>query len=985
MDNLLENLNKEQAEAVAHKDGPLLIIAGAGTGKTTVVTRRIAYLVREKLARPDEILALTFTEKAAGEMQERADLLLPLGYYDQWICTFHAFGERILKAHALDIGIPNDFKLLDTIQRWIFVYKNLEKFRLNYYRPLGNPGRFIDALLTHFDRCKDELISPADYLAYAEDLRLKTDQPEKVEGRKKEEGRGEKVDKTSNPAPDPSEISRIEEIAGAFHVYQKLLLDNNYLDFGDLINFTLDLFGKRPKILEFYRNKFKYIMVDEFQDTNLAQYQLVKMLAGDRKNIVVVGDDDQSIYKFRGASVSNILKLKADYPELRQVALVENYRSSQNILDLAYNFIQANNPDRLEQQFKISKKLKANTADQDGEISVLQGEDLSEELDMVVKKILELKNSAADVSWNDFAILIRANSAAEDIVPRLAAQGMPYAFVANRGLYKKPIIADILSYLRLLDDFHDSAALYKVLTLPKFRVDAAELAGLLHHGHKKALSVYEVLQIAETIPGTSPEAVGGIRQLLAALAKDADLARRHSAAEVFVHAIRDIGIDEVIKADTLENAENRELIEQLYKKIEGFESAETDRSLKNFLQTLDLELQAGNDGVIKFDPNQGPESVKVMTIHSAKGLEFQNVFVVNMVDQRFPTREKNEPIEIPGPLIKDILPSGDFHLQEERRLFYVAMTRAKKRLFLSWTKDYGGARTKKPSLFLQETGLVPGERVSKATGKVAFGRPKKLEVLYQILPTRFSYSQLNDFETCPLKYKYRHYLKLPLPGSCHLSFGQTMHKVFESYLNRYKSQLQAPAADLFGQKPEAVLPDFKLLEELYEKEWVDDWYKDKKEKEEYRGLGRQMLQTFYRELSAVKPNPAYIEQSFKLKLGDYDFTGKIDRADRQPGGLVIFDYKTGKIPKSGKDIDQLYIYQWAAQDFLKEHVIGLKYWYLQDNQFVEEKIAADEQLNKLKSRLLELIEKIIRTTRHDLFAEEHKKAKDHRCEFEGMK
>ena len=338
MNSLLDNLNKEQLEAVTHQNGPLLIVAGAGTGKTTVITKRIAHLIEAGLAKPDEILALTFTEKAAGEMQERADLLLPLGYHDMWISTFHSFCERILQQHGLDIGLPGDFKLLDETKAWMLVHNNLEKFDLDYYKPLGNPKKFISALLKHFSRCKDEVINPADYLSYAEGLKLSNDSAEGVLGESKNQKIG-KTQKTKlrqsdiptsdSPAIDPSEILRTAEIAGAFHTYQKLLLDNNYLDFGDLINYCLDLFKKRPRILKIYQEKFKFLMVDEFQDTNLAQYELIKLLAGDKCNLTVVGDDDQSIYKFRGASVSNILKFQNDYKSAKQITLVENYRSSQ--------------------------------------------------------------------------------------------------------------------------------------------------------------------------------------------------------------------------------------------------------------------------------------------------------------------------------------------------------------------------------------------------------------------------------------------------------------------------------------------------------------------------------------------------------------------------------------------------------------------------------------------------------------------------------
>ncbi len=1000
MKDLLENLNKEQKQAVTHGNGPLLIVAGAGTGKTTVITRRIAHLVKKALAQPDEIAALTFTEKAAGEMQERVDLLLPLGHYDRWICTFHGFCERVLKAHALDIGLPNDFQLLESVRQWIFVYDHFDRFKLDYYRPRGNPSRFIDGLLRHFSRCKDEMITPENYLLYAENLRLATGSAERIQrttGRVKKKRQGKTSEaaesqvavltpepSSSAAAADAAEIQRVEEVANAYFTYQKLLLDNNFLDFGDLINYTLELFKKRPKILEYYRGKFKHILVDEFQDTNLAQYELVKMLAGSRRNLVVVGDDDQSIYKFRGASVSNILKFKADYPELREITLLENYRSSQEILDLAYNFIQANNPDRLESQFNISKRLRANISDK-GTIEVLESDDLAGEMSGICKKILELKTGQKS-SWNDFAVLLRRNATADELLPVLSSHNIPYTFVANKGLYKKPIIVDILSYLRLLDDFHNSRSLYRVLTLPLFKLEPQELSSLLHHAHQKAASLYETLLRAGVVPGVSQAAQKRISLLTGLLGKHAEMQKRLSAAESFVHIVKDLEIEKKISEDTLENAENRELIEQFYKKIESFQQQESDASLHNFLRLLDLELAAGSEGEIKFDPNLGPESVKVLTVHSAKGLEFKNVFVPSMVDQQFPSRDKTESIEIPEALIKDILPEGDFHLQEERRLFYVAVTRAKTNLYFTWAKDYGGKRTKKPSLFLQETHLVPSDRVSQATGKVVFARIPKEKIVYQIMPTQFSYSQLNDFETCPLKYKYQHYLKLPTPGSSHLSFGQTIHKVFEEFLNQYKRNLELPQRDLFGKKPEIQLPEFEFLEQLYQKHWVDDWYQNKAQKEEYRANGQKMLRTFYETLSQKGCRPKYIEQPFVLPLGDYKFRGKLDRADFGTAGIEIWDYKTGKAPKKGdkKALDQLKIYQWAAEEYLKEKVAGLQYWYLDENVFFEEPVSTAEEITALKNELLELMEKIIYTTRHDLFKQEHAKAKDHNCQFEGL-
>ncbi len=973
MSTLLEGLNKQQLEAVTHTNGPLLIIAGAGTGKTTVITRRITNLIEQNLAKPNEILALTFTEKAANEMEERVDQLLPLGSYDLWVSTFHAFCERILKQHGLHIGLPNDFELLDDTKQWILIHNNFEKFDLDYYRPLGNPDKFIDAMLSHFSKCKDELITPEDYLKYAEELGLESGNADLQIG--KEEL--------------AMEVKRIKELANAYHTYQQLMLEKNYLDFADLIWYTIELLKKRPNIRRHYQEQFKFVMVDEFQDTNIAQYELIKLLLNENKNLVVVGDDDQSIYKFRGASISNILKLKEDFPKIKELTLIDNYRSNQNILDLAYNFIQANNPNRLEPQLGINKRLKGHNTKQ-SVIQVIEGTDLREELNLVVDKILALKSEFPDSSWNDFAILIRANSTAGEIIPILEAKQVPYNYVANRGLYKKPLIADIINYLKLLDNYHESSSLYRVLNYPKFNLGAIDLAHLTQYTNKKALSLYQALHEQEVLAQLTKESQDKIALLLKLLEEHSALATEKSAVELFVQLVKDLGIDQMLLADTLDNAQNRELLEQFYKKIEEFATRDEDRTMRGFINYLKLEQQAGEEGAIKFDPNSGPESLKLLTVHSAKGLEFEYVFIVGLIDQRFPSRSHKDAIEIPEKLIKDILPEGDFHLQEERRLFYVALTRAKTHLYLSWAKDYGGSRVKKPSLFLTESGLVPTETAHKATGKVVLTeKPNKpaRQVVYKQLPDKFSFSQIACFLQCPLEYKYRYYLRLPLPGSHYFSFGSTIHAVLQHYLEAYQHSLSNLQPDLFEKQTKSELPPEKLLLELLDREWIDDWYRNKAQKEQYKERGNQILKTFYQYSKDNLPNPKLIEQPFTLKLGDkqqYLFNGKIDRADNSTEGLVLIDYKTSeKVPSktAGNDVDQLRIYQLACRDFFEQPVSKLQYWYLVPNQIVDVPLAKEQDFEKLITKLTDTIEQIRESVQYDLFSESHKKASRHDCQY----
>lgn len=971
MNNLLANLNSSQLEAVTAINGPLLIVAGAGTGKTTVITRRIAYLIQNKIAKPNEILALTFTEKAAAEMEDRTLQLLPIQNYDFWISTFHGFCERILQTYGSHIGLPEDYRLKNESQQWMLIHKHLQHFKLDYYKPLASPNKFISALIKHFSKCKDELITPEAYLAYVDDLRLNGGSPELL------------------PSDEKFlEIKRINEVASAYFTYQQLLLQNQALDFGDLINYTYKLFITRPNILKVFQKQFRYILIDEFQDTNFAQYELAKLLAGrdHPRNLAVVGDDDQSIYKFRGASVSNILNFQKDFPEAKRITLNNNYRSSQEILDLAYNFIQKNNPNRLEISLGLSKKLISKNP-HPAEIKLLQADDLSGELNLVVTTIQSLKTKNSELSWNDFAILIRSNSSSREIINTLETAGIPYAYFANTGLYFKPLINLLICYLKLLDNYHESGSLYRVLGLPIFHFDPVILSDLTQYSAKKTFSLFETLNDPIFIGGLPENSQHDIHVLVKLLKTHTGLAKTLSTSELIAYIIQDLKFPEMLEPDTLENAQNRELLDQFYKIVQTFEHENEDKTLKNYLQNLDLELSSGNEGIIKFDPNSGPESLKVLTIHSAKGLEFENVFVVNMVDQRFPTRHKKDAIEIPEALIKETLNEGDFHTQEERRLFYVAVTRAKRRIYFSFATDYGGARLKKPSVFLHEAGLLPHSSAIKATGKVVFTSPviyTKSEV-YQKIPTSFSYTDISSFRKCPLEYKYKQYLKLPLPGSAPLSFGITVHKTLEQYLDKYLRALQNNQPDLFGQLITPDLPALATLEKLYDTHWVDEWYASKQQKLGYYEKGQKLIQNFYSYTQSHLPRPKYLEKSFKLHLGEYDFMGKIDRADQGNKGLQIIDYKTGQIPKtkSNQGIDQLIIYQWAAQEYLFEPVESLSYWYLEDNSFQTKELADSKTLLDFQEKILDEIRVIVKTIRHDGFLERHETlTPDHSCNFQ---
>ncbi|HOU45934.1 MAG TPA: ATP-dependent DNA helicase [Candidatus Pacearchaeota archaeon] len=931
-------LNEEQKNAVIHGQGPLLIVAGAGTGKTTILTQRIIHLINEKGLKPDNILAVTFTEKAAGEMEERVLLGLKDIYADLWISTFHSFCERILRQHSFDIGISDNFKIIQEAQAWMLFRENIELFDFDYYRQKqGNPVRFISALLNHFSRCKDEGIYPKDYLDYAQNLKLD-------------------LSEFNDPK---SEESRINEIAKAYGVYQKLLLENNYLDFGDLINYCYKLFLERPNILEKYRQQFEYILIDEFQDTNWMQYELIKLLAYPRNNITVAADDDQSIYRFRGASVSNVLQFRKDFPKAKSMAVNRNYRSGQKILDLAYNFIQGNNPDRLEYQSKIDKKLISQKGIE-ADVKSLSFSDVYKETQGVANKILEIKKEN-DLKFKDFLILVRANSHAQPFCAEFDRQGIPYQFLASQGLYLKPIIIDAISYLKVLDNVYDDAAMYRVVSCPAFNLNKKDIAKIVLYQEKGAISIYEGLKQLPMISGLESETPDIVARILSLIAKHQE---QKNINEIFIGFLQDSGyLDYILKkqkTNFLAAKEEIDLIQQFAKKIKAFMESQSDPSLNIFIKQIKMELDAGEEGSLEPDLENSSDAVKVMTIHGAKGLEFENVFIVNMVRDRFPCRSRSQGIALPDALVKEILPQGDAHLQEERRLLYVAMTRAKKGLFFTWARDYGGKKTKPPSQFLVDLGMESEEK----SIPIDFYDNKFQEEFddgfqYEI-PKIFSFTQLAAYQKCPWQYRFAHVLKLPVKGNGESSFGKTIHNVLHKFGTIYAKGAQQK--DLFGESQEKK-PEYKDLLAMYEKEWIDEWFQSKQEKERYKKMGIGILDIFFKDLEKtkifVKDGEPYLEKGFKIKVGDYDIKGKIDRINQTEKGIEIMDYKTGK---SKEDLDkvkkqQLMIYRLAA---IKEFGIepsNLCIYYLRDDEKVDYQ-PKDKEIDSFSQEIIQVIENI---------------------------
>lgn len=911
------DLNSEQREAIEHKDGPLLIIAGAGTGKTLVITHRIAHLINTKLARPSEILALTFTEKAAREMEERVDRLVPYGYTDMWISTFHAFGDRVLREHGLEMGLTTDFRVLSRPEQVIFFREHLFEFPLKIYRPLGNPLKHIEALLILISRAKDEDVSPEEYVAYAEKL--------------SEEARA-----ASNDSALAEDAARQLEAARTYQTYQGLMAAHGYVDFGDQVNLALTLFREHPALLRQYQERFRYILVDEFQDTNYAQFQLLRLLAGGHRNITVVGDDDQSIYKFRGAAISNILNFSRLYPEARKIVLTDNYRSPQPILDAAYRLVRHNDPERLEVRENIDKRLKARTSSAGGApVRHLHYDTLSTEADGVAG-LIEEKVKKGDCTYGDFAILVRANNDADPFLRAMNMKGIPHRFTGNRGLYSRPEVRLLIAFLRVIADFHESRSLYYLASSDMYRMPMADLAHCMSIADRTNRSLYQVLTRSSEIPSEdfSVEGRATGEKLLSDLERYISLSRTHSAGQVLYRFITETGyLHALVRSDTPQAAAAVQNIARFFEGVRGIEHLLSSASsssggsggegnVREYVRHLDLLKEAGDDPPVVEAAEDAP-AVNVLTVHKAKGLEFPVVFLVSLVDQRFPTRHRQDPIELPDALVKDEIPGGDIHLQEERRLFYVGMTRAQREIYLTSARDYGRGRARKVSRYVVEAlALSPKELTPQAASALEeIARSAPLSVVAggtassssasgggPIPATeviQLSYYEIDDYRTCPLKYKYRHILRVPLYQHHSIIYGSALHKAAEEY---------------FRWKVAGKTMSVEDLIRVFEGAWRSEGFLSREHEEARLAAGRETLRRFHAREEERGLLPTHIEQDFSFMLENTRIAGRWDRIDERDGQVIIVDYKSSEVrvqkdaDKRTKDNLQLALYSLAYRE-----------------------------------------------------------------------
>lgn len=649
--SIYDSLNDKQKEAVYYTEGPLLILAGAGSGKTRVLTHRIAYLIGEKGVNPWNILAITFTNKAAGEMRERVDKLVGLGSESIWVSTFHSACVRILRRFIHLLGYDTNFTIYDADDQKSLMKDVCKKLQIDtkIYKERS--------LLSAISAAKDELITAKEYLIQA-----------------------------------GSDFGK-QKIAKVYEEYEKQLRDNNALDFDDLLVKTVQLFQIQPDVLEYYQERFRYIMVDEYQDTNTAQFELIRILSSKYRNLCVVGDDDQSIYKFRGANIKNILSFEDVFPDAKVVKLEQNYRSTANILDAA-NAVISHNAGRKEKSLWTEKGA--------GEkIGFKQFDTAYDEADYVISQI-KGRVQSGQASYNEFAILYRTNAQSRLFEERFVHANIPYKIIGGVNFYARREIKDLLAYLRTIENGKDDLAVRRIINVPKRGIGQTSISRVQEYAAEKEIGLYEALLTADLIPGIGRslpklESFAALIEHFRAMEDSTDL------LAMLNEIIETIGYEEYLRDFDGEDADSRiENVDELRNKmaayVENCKELNEEPTLGGFLE--DVALVADVDNL-----DESSDYVVLMTLHSAKGLEFPYVFLAGMEDGLFPsymTITADDPME----------------LEEERRLCYVGITRAMKELILTSARRrmvHGTTQYNHLSRFLKE---IPVQLLKTENGKL---------------------------------------------------------------------------------------------------------------------------------------------------------------------------------------------------------------------------------------------------------------------------
>jgi DNA helicase II / ATP-dependent DNA helicase PcrA len=942
-------LNPEQRAAAQHGEGPLVVVAGAGTGKTRVITERIRYLLD---TRPEltgaEILGLTFTDKAAAEMKHRVvaasrDRGQEAAQRAEAVTlsTFHSFCNSLLQE------IEPGLKPIDKIDHWILLRRNLPLLLLEHYRRLAEPGQFLGDFVEFFSRCQDELVTPDDYQLYAE-----------AQAQEFQRVRGALTDQEERRIRT-EEIAKIQEIARAYRASDLLLRERKLLTFGTQIMDAVLHLRANDELRERLRARYRYILVDEFQDTNIAQLELLWVMGGERPNLVVVGDHRQAIYRFRGASFGSFsIFLKrftagssATHRDLLR-PLTLNYRSAGRILRVAGQVIRHN-----EKPASIPEYPLAAVRDDGEKVRIVTHESSAAEAAWVAGELERLHR--AGTKWRTFAVLYRSHGHRDKLVDELKARKIPFV-IKNLSILSHRLVRDLIAYLRLIDQPSDDVACARVLAMPAWGLGPEDLVRLIERtvkGKEKNVSLWDAMRSAmgQGLFSRGGRDLGTLAGIITELRKKA---RQLSASELFDE------LATALEISTVTATEDRKYFDRLAQFVREWQPKSETQRLKEFVEYLDFFDQAG--GSINLEQESG-DAVQLMTVHAAKGLEFDHVYVLRVVHRGFPIGEKPRVLEFPVELMKEEQPQGNFHIQEERRLFYVAVTRAKNRLTLNTVVN----KRSKPSPFLDDILMdaqIKRRDVEQLTPTPAKEPPAALPVAEPALfdapehharigsrigewaaayrppvpdPLKISPSQIGTLESCPQKYLFACAWKLRGSPAAAMSFGSVMHNTIKYFI---------------GELAKGTALPFDEVARKFELEWTSAGFEDAYQEQEYKKDGLAQLRAFYASTLASPPNVIAQEKVFDLPMdNNVVLSGRMDQVNRIGlGEEEIVDYKTGK-PRSeekARNDVQLSAYALAAREVFDWNPARLTMHFLQSNHPISA-TRDEKQLKKVRAEIQE--------------------------------
>lgn len=913
MSRILDNLNDAQCQAVQQIKGQDLVIAGPGTGKTHFLTHKIAYLVDQGI-RPRNILALTFSNKAAAEMSERVEKLLPKTR-GVIISTFHSFGNDIIQKYYSYLDLTADYKVLSPAEQVILLKENLFRDELNsieVLRPLSNPTRYIPDIIQFISRCQDEDI---DWLT------LKCGMYERSE--------------------DELEIKRMNDLITFYHFYARLKKDKNLIDFADQITLPLNLLRERDDILKELQNQFKYILVDEFQDTNTSQLRLVCNLVDENGNVTVVGDDDQAIYRWRGASIKNISEFRTVYPDMKIVILTENYRSGQGILDYAKDLIDEN-VYRLANDEKnpIEKKLVSKT-DIQAEVDFLFYDNIYSEVGTSCDDI-EAYARDKEYQYADIAILLRVNNDAEPFMTELRKRDIPFRFSGNRGLWQQPEIRLLLSYLHVVADPNNDLHFHKIITSPQLYDFHYEIVSkAVRKSKSETIALFESL-------GTDQKQCTAIQDIYHLI----NLSKDQSTAVVLYEILQKTGyLKDLIETNQQQKIQN---IRLLFDILLSFNQTVEIDNVQNFVKYINDLIEA-NDRPEMADDQSDENVINIMTVHAAKGLEFPVVFIPMLIEGKFPCRSRSEAFSIPDQLLDLPDVDTDLHIEDERKLFFVAMTRAKEKLFMSASENIGGKQKRKISQFIIDT--IPYNETPIQTKysesiqvvqSIDEDRFMPAIVLKDTQPLKMTAHTIIDYDNCPLRYKFAHVLKLPSLKIHQALYGLSIH-----------SAIQVLNKNLIENKK----PVFDEMVQSYRSTWKREGYLCKEHAQLRETQGLKTLEYVFNRPRLI--NPISQERQIIVNIGGIELTVRFDcEGKNQEDKIGIIDYKSSDVENQEKadkklsDSLQMRIYSVAWQ-IEKNKPIDFVQLDFVDSQLIAEKIFTDRVLQNTTNKIIE-IEKQIR-------------------------